>query len=116
MEIYKAWDKVKKEFVEFDLWFGLGSIAREDSTSDDYEILKPTGLIDRNGNDVWQKDFLSGVWDGYIDYCDKCKSLSLFWAIGCASCEGDVHWIEIAEDDGKLEVTGNILQNPDLMQ
>lgn len=42
-------------------------------------------------------------------WCDKEKSFELFAPeYGCMSCSGDILWQEIVEDDGNLEVIGNI--------
>jgi len=35
---------------------------------------------------------------------------------GCAQCSGDIAWYEVVEDDGKLEVIGNIYENPELLE
>jgi len=76
-----------------------------------------TGLTDKNSVEVYAKDRLGGVWgDGYIDYCDKCKSFEYFMDdFGCACCSGDVMWSEIVEDEHKLEVTGNIYETSKLV-
>ena len=81
-----------------------------------------TGLKDKNGEEIYEGDILGGVWEQcYIAWCDKCKSFQVF-IVGlsspkyCMACNGDVHWAEIVEDDGKLEVIGNIYENPELLK
>lgn len=77
-----------------------------------------TGLKDKNGKEIYEGDILGGIWEsGFISWCEKCKQFQYHGAgIGCMACSGDVHWCEIVEDDGKLEVIGNIHENPELLE
>lgn len=75
-----------------------------------------TNLKDKNGKEICEGDTLGGIWEGgFISWCDKCKQLQYHTIDGCMACSGDVHWYELAEDDGELEVIGNIHENPDLL-
>lgn len=74
-----------------------------------------TGLLDKNGRKVYEGDILGGQLEGsHIGYCQTSKSLELKEFDYCYACEGDIHWYEIVEEDGNLEVIGNIYQNPEL--
>lgn len=75
-----------------------------------------TGLKDKNGKEIYEGDILGGIWEGgCISYCEKCKQFQYHSCGECMACSGDVHWYEIVEDDEKLEVIGNIHENPELL-
>jgi uncharacterized phage protein (TIGR01671 family) len=77
-----------------------------------------TGLKDKDGNEIYEGDILGGIWEGcFIKYCDKCKAFELFIPEdGCMQCSGDVIWFDVVEDGGKLEIIGNIYENPELLE
>jgi hypothetical protein len=81
----------------------------------DLVYLPWTGLIDRDAEYIYEGDILGGHFEGgWIEYCETCKNFQYHLGYGCSACEGDVHWYELVEDDGALEVVGNIYENPDL--
>lgn len=77
-----------------------------------------TGSEDKNGKPIYEGDILGGIWEGgFVSWCEKCKQFQYHSVgIGCMACSGDVHWREVVEDDGKLEVIGNINENPELLE
>lgn len=82
------------------------------------KILQSTGLKDKNGKLVYEGDILGGIYGNlYIHWCDKCKQFQLkAQDYGCMACEGDIHWCEVVEDNNKLEIVGNIYENPELLE
>lgn len=84
---------------------------------EDFEVMQFTGLKDKNGKEIYEKDLIGGTWEGgFVDYCDTCKCFQYHIPdFGCMACQGDVHWYELVEEDGKIEVIGNIYENPELL-
>ncbi|MGH7974793.1 MAG: YopX family protein [bacterium] len=82
----------------------------------DYDYMLWTGLIDKDAEKIYEGDILGGLWEGgYIAFCDTCKSFQYHALDECFSCSGDVHWDELAAEDGTLEVLGNIYENQELL-
>lgn len=112
---FRVWDKVfnsywsDKEIKENASWL----LFPDNENIHNVEIEQCSGLKDKNGKFVFEGDVL-GCYEGYVKWCDHCKSFNLFFGDECAACNGDVLWSEVVEDDGKLEVIGNINKNPEL--
>lgn len=82
----------------------------------DWQLMQWTGLIDKDAEYIYEGDILGGILEGgCILYCEQCKSLQYHACNECYACSGEIHWYELAEDDGKLEVIGNIYENPELL-
>lgn len=83
---------------------------------ENYIVEQCTGLKDKNGKLVFEGDIIGGLFGSYVKWCDHCKSFELFFDNECASCNCDIYWYEIVEDDGKYEVIGNVHQNTEFLK
>jgi uncharacterized phage protein (TIGR01671 family) len=122
--IFRAWDRKHKKMIyppsRFSSSKGLtvsfDGCAYLDGYFQELEYLPWTGLIDVSGKKIYEGDILGGIWEGgYIKYCDACKNLQYHAGEECFACLGDLHWAELVEDDGKLEVIGNIFEDKELL-
>lgn len=119
---FRAWDKNNKRYryKHSFILSDTGKVIEYDNGERlymPYIVEQYTGLKDRNGEEIYEGDVLGGDWlECYIAWCNKCKQFQMFTVFGCMACSGDVHWYEVVEDDGKLEVIGNIHENPELLE
>lgn len=123
---FRVWSNCWKKFaIEAELYIdgSMDAIFEDDDGIPHHENTDlifefDTGLKDMNGEEIYEGDILGGLWgDGYIAWCNKCKQFQYHISTHeCMSCLGDVQWYELVEDNGKLEVIGNIHENSNLLE
>lgn len=107
----------KGTFMEFQ-YVELGDFIECTLCGTNGEPQQCTGLKDKNSKLIYEGDILGDIYESlYVHYCNQCKQFQLYsQGYGCMACNGDVHWIEIVEDNKKLKVIGNIYENPELLE
>jgi uncharacterized phage protein (TIGR01671 family) len=114
---FRAWHKVHREWLSDPIINQyISIIAGEFITPTNVILNQFTGLLDKNGKEIYEGDRLDGIMgDGYIGYCEKCKSFEFFGDdFGCYACSGDFYWSEAVDLAREIEVIGNIYENTNL--
>ena len=126
---FRVWDKLEKRFdLNYHLTMDLNGCVhnlQNGAGGEDYEIQQFTGLLDKNGKEIWEGDVIEEKW------ADKSKHLSTvkfgFHEAPCSQLIGvgwfhepiNESWREsnvFTEKTKHLKVIGNIYQNPELLK
>jgi uncharacterized phage protein (TIGR01671 family) len=121
---FRAWDKKNKQFwYQFKISSLYGSLYfPDDMIREDWELLQFTGLLDKNGKEIYEGDIVK-ITDPYDEESKislvKCigDGFIVEWNNGFCGGDSDISLISWAmEDDFKFEVIGNIYENPELLK
>lgn len=129
---FRIWKTETKEWVSFPSR-GLSSfepIVAPVYTDSDYFIIQQfTGLRDAKGKDIYEGDIVKGfndrmiykvVWDEYENSC-----MYMGFKLKCYLKDGTIYLRSYGatmnqtlkpQDDSRLEVIGNICENPDMLK
>lgn len=120
---FRAWDKEFKEMVHvnalvFDeqvikATYQNGNIVKEDVKN--YELMQSTGLHDKNGKEIFEKDIL--------DYNSRKVIVKWHGSYACFIYEfvdelknRTTEWQPLYLSYYKFEIIGNSLENPELLE
>ena len=120
---FRAWDKTNKTFIN---WNGIKFSELNSFINDLYDLQQFTGLLDKNGKEIYEGDIMKYLVHYPIDF-QETNPLKKHGRI-----TGGVQWIKgwlwldynAEKDDGTLlyeksaeewEVIGNIYENPELL-
>ncbi len=129
---FRGWNKVDKEMIEiWDINFKDGYAGAEnkdggvyDIDNKDIELLQFTGLLDKNGKQIYEGDIVknTATFHDLDSLCESFLTDKLFFEIYW--CEGEAQF-RMKNDEieqhfnlsGRtLEVIGNIFENPELVE
>jgi len=130
---FRAWDKVSKLMI-YGFWIGSitgmvrlvvqqakdGSEVILGELINDLELMQFTGLKDKNGKEIYEGDLFDCIYK--FDGCKKHK-LEVIWNEESAGFKlknhGECHQPNVSKtmwDLERLEVIGNIYENPELLK
>jgi len=130
---FRAWDKEEKVMIDADSFYLSDEFQPLSDSFDNaqvgFELMQFTGLLDKNGKESYEEDLVKTNYKpALMNKCpDSCisnlgcqvlkiifneRSASFF---GCCINCGILHALDKTEFQNKFEVTGNLLENPELI-
>ena len=105
-------------FKDDTLLLSYDGIAFDEVPASDFILMQSTGLLDKNGNKIFDGDIVKYK-DGCYTYTEEVAYNKNFAGFGVRDANADViltFWL-LAEnvDLSSLEVVGNIYENPELL-
>ena len=121
---FRAWDKEEKEMLygnettdTYD-WEGIISteLAMINSLCKKTELMQYTGLKDKNDKEIYEGDIVKNRHGAnwIIKWSDRKNGWGLFYTHNATMLLGA--FTETAEKNHKVEVIGNIHENPELLE
>jgi uncharacterized phage protein (TIGR01671 family) len=118
---FRAWDKKASQItpVEGFLWQNELKLIPEETVNEgcemlakDYELMQFTGLLDRNGVEIYEGDIVRGIKNHHDDVITE-----VYWDEDNAGFIPfhDNYEVDWATDRQEFEVIGNIYENPELL-
>ena len=120
---FRAWDKNLKRMWS---WEELQNLPMKDFEREDLEWLQFTGLLDKNGKEIFEGDIIwAGVFSdktgeklsGVISWDEKNRFRSAHkWYMGGYTITRIKNSIIDFDNESKWEIIGDIYQNPELLK
>lgn len=117
--LFRAWDKTHRQYVYFELFDGANNHTPPIYEDADLEPwCEFTGLLDKNGKEIYEGDILRGSLDEVNDESSAAK-YEVYYDTEMASfyVRTRISWSDMLEGYTKnFEIIGNIYQNLELLK
>ena len=128
---YRAWDSIKKKFVEHFFITDNGLICNMERPTSGYNspipvekseliLMQSTGLVDKNGKEIFEGDVIAiEVDDTETPINARISQNSKIGVLMFHVFEDneDVPMVELLEDNSvAFEIIGNVYENPELLE
>lgn len=124
---FRAWDKFEKEMLEvhginYDadgVW--TKEVFDEEDTGDfiyftDIELLQSTGLLDKNGKEIYEGDIVTAMSEGIKGTGVVRRRIDGYWFMYPAWQNGQSWKLVVSEQgDTDVEIIGNKFEHPHLL-
>lgn len=110
---FRAWDKsIQRMAFHFSLEAALLGLRLETNEVNDLIFMQFTGLLDKNGKEIYEGDIVKGGWPK-VAVVEWLESRSGFVRSVSVHETKIPLGIELPSD---LEIIGNVMENPDLLK
>lgn len=110
---FRVWDEKTKKFILV-IDFSQNPLCWADKMHADYSLSQYTGLKDKNGKEIYEKDFLRHPDSGLV-YCIRWNTDTASYEFYKAD-ESDSLMAHFKSMANYCEVIGNIYSNPELIK
>ena len=120
---FRAWLKEERKMVNVEtLFIGINRLCFGNSKTEDLffrdfeevELMQYTGLKDKNGKEIYEKDIVS---------CNKYKNIVVFFENGCFKVRypkndttNIICTLDTFLEKYKCKISGNIYENPEFLE
>lgn len=117
-----AWDKVNKEMIEdvASIHFKTELIVTSNLCFypfKDIELLQSTGLLDKNGTEIYEGDIVTAMSEGYKAIGVVKRRIDGYWLMYPAWQNGQSWKLVVNEQgDTDVEIIGNRFEHPHLLE
>jgi uncharacterized phage protein (TIGR01671 family) len=125
---FKAWDNHGKKFIEneFAMSWCNGKVINivgvsynkheEDDPYEDVTFCQYTGLLDKNGKEIYEGDVIAKMISIGIDEPKILHKGEVVFHYGGFCMEYEGYYFPLSRQHGGCEIIGNIYENPDLLK